>query len=304
LEDMRNKIDLDELDEETIELGLKLFSIFSNFDTLRLFLHARKGIKNSKKVMEELNLTPKRYYTRLKELTKIGILEKNDGIYRYTPLGKILYQLGYYFLNILQNKNYLTLLENLLKLNLSEIEREKIFEVFSDRFIGLTLVLRSWDKDTKIEKIYNFNDLVEKLVNDIESSKDSIFLASRYLDLKVIEACIRAIKRGIKFMGITSGENFKKLRDLSIFITPKLLKILLKILSQNTIIELVREIDVPYSFCIIDHKYCYFEFPQIKNEFTIAFRIIDEDIGKKFENLFFDLWNKGSRIKLLDIFNV
>ena len=60
-----------EIPDETLEQGLRLFSVFSNEDAIRLFLYAERGIASSTKVMKDLGLTQKRFYSRLKGLLVI-----------------------------------------------------------------------------------------------------------------------------------------------------------------------------------------------------------------------------------------
>ena len=76
---------------DQMELGAyaELFSAFGNMDTIRIFAYAEKGISNSSKAVRDLNLTPKRYYQRLKDLIDLNLITKIDGGYIYTPLGEI-----------------------------------------------------------------------------------------------------------------------------------------------------------------------------------------------------------------------
>jgi len=70
----------------TVELTA-LLKVLSNPDALRLFHLIGEGIENSRYTREELELTPKRYYARLRELVKVGLVSKRYGVYRQTALG-------------------------------------------------------------------------------------------------------------------------------------------------------------------------------------------------------------------------
>ena len=113
--------------DETLDQCIDLFNIFTNLDTIHLFMLAEKGIKNSKSAMKELALTPKRYYSRLKVLVDEDILEKVNGVYVYTPTGEILHRLGLTLMNFVDNRQRIGPLLNLSKLSvLSEEESQKI----------------------------------------------------------------------------------------------------------------------------------------------------------------------------------
>ncbi|MBA7479749.1 hypothetical protein ES707_15185 [subsurface metagenome] len=93
---------MSELDTEGL---VKLFKVLSKPDALRLFLHTSEGIESSTYAMEELNLTSKKYYARLKELVEIGLMQGSGGSYTQTPFGlfvcnkiiDVLSKFAYYF---------------------------------------------------------------------------------------------------------------------------------------------------------------------------------------------------------------
>ncbi len=292
----RNKIELNNADEDIIQFGLELFNIFSNEDALRIFLYAENGIKSSKKAMKELRLTPKRYYSRLGELLKMGILEKDGKKYRYTPLGQALYQLGYYFYDILKNKDRLKFIGELITSDvLKPYEIKKVMDIISEDSEGLEIVLRSLinrDRIEIIEKIEDYEELVNKLVSDINSAQESVYLASRYIDLRVVEASCKAHRRGIDMRGLISKELLvNQINLIKFLLFPTILKLVFEIFSTND--HLVRECEIPYSFCIIDELICYFELPSIEGDFSIAFRVVDKNLAKKFNKIFFNLWDKS-----------
>lgn len=127
--------------DETLDQCIDLFNIFTNLDTIHLFMLAEKGIKNSKSAMKELALTPKRYYSRLKVLVDEDILEKVNGVYVYTPTGEILHRLGLTLMNFVDNRQRIGPLLNLSKLSvLSEEESQKINSIiFRDADVGKML---------------------------------------------------------------------------------------------------------------------------------------------------------------------
>lgn len=301
-------LSLEDIESDDVKFGIQLFDLFSNIDTLKLFLYAEKGITNSKQAMRDLNLTPKRYYSRLKDLINAEILKKEGGVYKYTAFGKALNKIGSYLLLIVRNRDRIKLLSDLL--NKDALEPSKILKfvdvIFEDldesKFI-LSLIT-DLKESTKIEKILTYENLVEKLSQDIILAERSIFLASRYLDIRVAEKIIRGIKRGLNVKIIMSKENLRnKLLKFKLILSPGLLKDILEFIASADLNNHVREYDLSYSFCIIDELVCFFEFPKIgEDEFSIAFYISDREVSKKFMKLFYDIWDRAHPALSLEIF--
>src|SRR5579872_3665446 len=68
-----------------------IYYALSNSDSLRIFNLAAEGIDASTSVLEKYQFSKKRYYGRLKELVDLGLIAKEDGEYRHTVLGNLVY---------------------------------------------------------------------------------------------------------------------------------------------------------------------------------------------------------------------
>ncbi len=301
-------IEINEIEDEIVEICLKLFDIFSNMDTLKIFIYAKKGIKNSNYAMKELNLTPKRYYSRLRELINIGVLEKRKGIYTYTTLGKILYKLGYLLLEVMKHKEKLRLLTDLPNIDfLSSYEKEKIMEILfnetKDAKLFLEILL---ENKSNVTIIHKYDALVDLLKEKIKLARNSVLLASRYINGEIIDACLDVVKKDIEFRLILSNEIvFNKLMKLKLLLSPNLLyKILSLMFSSINISKYIKEDHIPFSFCIIDDEHCFFEIPNLSNEnFLIAFYISDKQTAGKFKKLFNYLWKTGKEHEIPKLFH-
>jgi len=278
---------------KTLEQCIDIFSTFSNLDTMRIFLLAEKGIKSSNKAIKELGLTPKRYYSRLKDLVDEGVIDKVNGVYIYTPTGEILHKLGLSLMSLVDNKQRIGLLMNLMKSDaLSSEERQRINSMLSgENNIGQLLGLFQQISQEKVVKISEYKTLVETLARDIASSKKSMLLASRYFDVWVIDECLKARGRGVEIRGLMSKETIsKKMNMLRMILSPKLIMKILEMSEGTDINEVFRETDIAFSFCIIDGYKCFFEFPSVSGEFSIAFKLEDEETSLKFTKLFNSIW--------------
>lgn len=279
---------------ETLDQCIDLFSVFTDLDTLHVFMLAEKGINNSNRAMKELGLTPKRYYSRLKELVDVGVLEKVNGIYVYTPTGEILHKLGQTLMNFVDNRQRIGLLLSLSKSDaLSEEERQKINSMIV-RNTGVGKMLGSMINGIPQEKMFKISEyktLVETLAREIASSKKSVFLSTRYVDLLVVDECLKAFGRGIDIKVLSSKEGMsKKMNKLRMMLSPKIFIKIFEISEETNISDVLRETEVPFSFCIIDGYKCLFEFPIIGGEFSIAFKLEDEKTSAKFTQLFTSIW--------------
>src|SRR5579862_7625035 len=70
----------------------EIHSALSNGDSLRIFNLAAAGIDASTSVLEKYQFTKKRYYGRLKELVDLGLIFKENGEYRHTKLGNMVFE--------------------------------------------------------------------------------------------------------------------------------------------------------------------------------------------------------------------
>ena len=71
-----------------------ILGAISNQDSLQLFnfIATEKKIKINSQALQTMNgLTKKQYYSRMHQLTKVGLVKRTLGIYQLTSFGKIVY---------------------------------------------------------------------------------------------------------------------------------------------------------------------------------------------------------------------
>ncbi len=286
--------------EETLEQCVEIFSTFSNMDSLRIFMYAEKGISSSTKAIKDLGLTPKRFYSRLKGLVDAGILEKTGGSYGYTPVGEVLSRLGESIIGLVRNRERIELLLNLSRAEvLSSDERVKIKNLLVENsevgeFLGPMMVGVT---QPNIKKITEYDTLVKRLVEETDLSKKTMLLASKYFDSNVVDAILKANSRGVKVKVLMSKETMsKKMNKLRMMLSPRLIMSLLDLTdASQSISDTYREADIRFSFCIIDGYRCFFEFPSLMDEFSIAFHLDDAEISRKFTGFFERIWESSEK---------
>jgi predicted transcriptional regulator len=275
---------------------VRILDALGHEDALAIFMYVEKGINSSKVAIEELGLTQKRFYSRLKELIEVGLVEKNEGTYRYTTFGSIFFKIGFSLLEMLDNREQIELLEKIrVSSSLPNSEVDKIQSVVSKSFrdmSGLFDMVFLSGKQRKVEVLASYERLVERIVEEIKASKEEILLATRYIDNKVVDSLFKAMNRGVNTKGIIAKENLEdRFNKLELMLSPSLMLSIVQYFSDPEIGDSIRDGNVPFSFCIMDGRHCFFELPSMGNhDFSISFFVDDEEIGKKFTKMFNALW--------------
>ena len=265
-----------------------LFRLLSNSDALKILSRTGMGIENSTYAIEELNLTTKRYYSRLKELINTDLVRKMDGVYRQTPLGRIIHDS---FLPAMRKAvNAREEMELIVYLERTEIENGAKKRILDN------LDIPSFAESTKIKLLIDYEDLAVTTIDLYDSAEKSVLLASNYFDMRVIEAFFRASERGI-INRVIMGKNRQsaKIQKLRSMLSVTFAKILIDFASN--IVELkntVRFVDLPYTYCVVDGHHSIIEFSNPLNErFIVAISIDNPVVGENLTKLFEMLWESG-----------
>ncbi|MEM2130274.1 MAG: phospholipase D-like domain-containing protein, partial [Candidatus Bathyarchaeia archaeon] len=280
-----------------------LFSAAASIEAIKIFYAAKDGIKSSTQAIRDLDLTQKKYYTHLKRLIDAGLVERVNGVYKHTTLGKIGFKLAEAFMNAVTQKDRLDLIDRLSKAkNITLDETEEIM-----RAILKDTNIIPGDRITDILGPVRMADTWEKVVQDvveyINKAEEEVFFATQYLDSKVVEAIFEASNRGIKFNFLISDKNqmFNGMKFLvsTFFTNPKALKTILEILPSTKL--RVRTVDVPYTFIVVDKKVAMVEVtkPNTKT-FSLAFFFHNERLCERLIESFNVLWERGNEVGLFE----
>ena len=280
----------------------KLFSAAANSDALKIFYAAEGGITNSTHAIKEMGLTQKRYYTHLKRLIDVGLIEKVEGAYRHTTLGKICYKMAEALSNTLSYRERLNLIDKLTKAkNISLEESEEIMrailkdmnivpgERLSD-IIGPVKMADTWDK------------VVTDVIEYINKAEESIHFATQYLDSRVVEAIFMASQRGVElnFLITDKDQVSTGLKILigSLFTNPRALRSLVQLFMSPKL--KVRTVELPYTFIVVDRSLAMVEVvkPYTK-KFSLAFFFHNRRLCERLIESFNVLWDRGTEIKTL-----
>ena len=275
-----------------------IFRLLSNHDAVKILNRAGIGIKNSTYAIEELNLTPKRYYYRLKELMAAELLKKVDDVYRQTALGRIMYD---HFLPAMGKacdaKNELELI---VRLEGTELESE--FRKRIEEKIGIPIFAES----TNLKLLEDYEALAIEAIDLYDSAEESVLLASNYWDVRVIEAFLRGVDRGITNK-IIMGKNRRstKIQNLRMMLSLTFSKTLINFASNTMELKnTVRFTEIPYTFCVVDGHRSIIEFSDALNDsFIAALSVDDRNVGEKLTKYFETLWEVGEFNSAVEGFN-
>jgi len=265
-----------------------IFRLLSNHDAVKIFYSAGMGIKNSTYAIEELDLTPKRYYYRLKELMAADLVKKVDDVYRQTALGRTIYDR--FLPEIGKTVNAKDKLELIARLEGTELESE------FKKLIEHELEIPIFAESTNVKAIDNYESMVIDVIDICDSATESILLASNYFDIRVMEATMRSQERGVTNRIILGRKNLSsKLQQLKMMLSPVFAMAVINFASKaEELNEMVRIVDLDYSFCVVDgHRIILKVSDAAKGDFLAAFSVNDWKIGKRLTDSYEELWKNG-----------
>ena len=243
-----------------------IISVLGDPDTLRILDKAASGFESGKVTLTELKMTPRKYYRNLRKLNDAELIVHFENRYKLTPSGEFMHKLLFN-----DASSYL-------------LADPSLIEPFKK--IGYR---------TELIIIDNYRDLINLLVATIEKSKSEILLATKYLDVTVIQSIIFALQRDIKIKTVTSEKV-----DFTGFI--KLLGSFVRNFRSNTLKFVIggennyRSGEVPLSFMIVDDEIAVFEIPD--NEFRLAFLSTDKKVVSILARLFREIWNQSKTLRI------
>jgi len=273
-----------------------IFRLLSNPDALKILYRAGQGIENSTHTIEELDLTPKKYYYRLKELMAADLVKKVNGVYRQTSMGRIIYDR---FLPAM-GKTYDAReeLELIVYLEGTELESKVRNRIEAD--IGIPI----FEDSTAVKVLGSYEDLAIAVIDLYDSAEESVILASNYIDVRVIEACFRSVDRGVTNRLIVDKKSLlSKVQNLKGMLSLTFTKTIINFASSKVNLkEFVKFVDLPYTFCVVDGHRNIIELSNtLNNDFIVALSIDNKGVSEKLTKFFDTLWKEGETNEAFNI---
>lgn len=252
--------------EQNVDAEVMILSSLAKPDALKIFSACEKGMGSSTEAIKNLCLTPKCYYTNLKRLIDAGLVEKRGQIYVQTALGKFCDKLWKEFSRAVSQRDQLQLTDKLMKSNtFSTEEKEKILNVIEDP--RLTEIIHG------VKMISDYDNFIEEVKEMLNGAKESAYLAASKIDLRVTDAVINAMGRGVKVYALSSPEPGSEVKELlRMLLSPASIK-MVRMLFSSEQINMRLTTFLSFSFLIVDDEYGVIELPHpALHEFHAAFR--------------------------------
>jgi len=190
----------------------EFYRVLSKEGAVEILSRASDELASGKDAIREIGLSQKLYYSRLAELRRLGLIEK-EGIrnYRITESGRLLLDL-----------------------------QDRLGRALADSRSSLPVESRV---------ITRYPLMVEALASRIDSSKNRVKLASRYIDPTIAKSTFEAIDRNVSVQAV-----FKKGKDHMARLALDSLSLLRRDFSTplESIWRQTRMADIPFSFAIVD----------------------------------------------------
>jgi len=174
------------------------------------------------------------------------------------------------------------------------------------RRIEEELNIPTFAESAKVRVLRDYEALTIEVIDLYDSAEESVLLASNYVDVRVIEAFLRAIERGVTNRAIMGkNKQSSKLQSLRMMLSVTFAKTIMNFASKTEELKnTVRFADLPYTFCVVDGHRIIIEFSDALNDsFIVALSVDDRDVGEKFTKFYEVLWEAGDFNLVIDGFN-
>jgi len=299
-------------DPDLVKNAAKLLSILSKRDNLDIFISAdssnnNEGLKAKSSTIQELRLSKKVYYTRLKQLINAGLIEKSDGIYKRTTLGNIIFQNN--ILNLMERLKHTKQMKMVDTLKRTKQFSEDEIVNFVNKITGganSSMLSSTNASSTKIEIALTYQKMVSAIIERVEFCKNEILLASRSLNEIIINNILRKADSGISVKVLTDSSLVKQYFEVE----GKTLKLKDDDNDKNTTerIKIVsnpwypskvnrRIAKIPFSMIILDGKEVGIEmvnWNESKNFYGTIFIRGDKKTSKIMQDLYYKIWDNAS----------
>jgi sugar-specific transcriptional regulator TrmB len=238
----------------------KVFSVLSNKDILRILELASQGVLASDATPQKMKIPRGQFYKKLNQLCDLDLIMRDEeGVYRQTLIGEIVYQTQVLTLRRITDDANLT--DLMAKFNIKNKSSNKIFEtVVREITRDLIAMIDPGLWSLSQLKLFLTNEqYLSGVTSLISSTKNELYLAARSLELPMVDALITAAESSVKINMVYSdwrgfyskNNNIDPLGDLINGASGK--HPTAKLLSTTASVSYTRA-QIPYSFVVSDSQ--------------------------------------------------
>jgi hypothetical protein len=286
-------------------LAEDVFAILGDKQSVEILNASSTGLQSSSNGIG--NQTKKQYYVRLKRLVDMGLIEKNQSIYKLTSFGSIVYENHLKTMDkIVPNYWQIKSIDVLKSRDDFPVEqKEKIMNEYIET-TGLRGVINTTNL-TSFRVVNQFDDLIVEVLKVLDNAEKEVYFATRYHDPHISGKVFELFGKGVT-IHILDGNPEQisvESRLAAILRTPpnrETAQIVKKIVKSSKF-DLKRLPILPQSFMVVDGIQVVYDTVNLINpeQFTIAISKYDDTyMAQRFIEYFKLLSKDATTPKILE----
>lgn len=277
-----------------------IFSTLADKLSVDILIASSNGLKSSSKGLSDQS--KKQYYTRLKHLVDIGLIEKKESHYILTTFGSLVYENHFKTMERISD-NYWQIKSIDVLRNRNDFPLEKKENIVND-YIATNGLCGSVNATqlTSYNTVNRFEQLIPEVMKVLDNAESEVYFATRYYHPHVSNLVFKKFAKGVTIHILDGNPDQISVENrLSAIIrTPPNRETadMVKKLLKSSKFDLKRLPKLPLSFIVVDGIQVVYETINFANpdQFTVAVSKYDDPYfaGKFIE--YFNLLSKESTI--------
>jgi len=274
-------------------LIIRLNRILSSEYSITLLEELSQGLKVDNEILKKLGIERRTLYYILKEFRENGLIIKKGNRYSLSLLGFFVYNVENELMRWLKNKDEVKLLNEY-------IDSSETFKVTNALLKSLENII-GISKFEPVRVYTEWYSLIESLTERIKVAKESVKLASRYIDSNVLKALLEAAKRGVSVKMITDRtDTTSRAKYYLALISNEENKTVAKQLFTLRNVS-AKTANVPYSFIIVDEEDVGIEIPDIFGEksFLLGMQFKSPIIAERMSSILENMYERAEQDRII-----
>lgn len=281
------------LDKVDSSLIIRLNRILSTEHSVTLLEELSQGLKVDNELLKKLGIERRTLYYILKEFRENGLIIKKGNRFSLSLLGFFVYNVENELMRWLKNKDEVKLLNEY-------IDSSESFKVTNALLKSLENIV-GISKFEPVRVYTEWYSLIESLTERIKAAKESVKLASRYIDSNVLRALLEAAKRGVGIKMITDrADTTSRAKYYLALISNEENKTVAKQLFTLRNVS-AKTANVPYSFIIVDEEDVGIEIPGIFGEksFLLGMQFKSPIIAERMSLILENMYERAEQDRII-----
>ncbi len=257
-----------------------VFATLGDKHSVEILNAANAGLHSTSNGMT--NQTKKQYYVRLKQLVDMGLIEKQNSVYKLTTFGSLIYENNLKTMEkIIPNYWQMKSIDVLKARNDFPVEqKEKIIDEYIATS-GIHDILNATHL-TSFNVAKKFDNLIVEVLKVIDNAEKEVYFATRYYDQHVSNKVFEKFGKGVSIHIIDGNPEQITVENrlAAIIRTPpnRETALLVKKIVKSSRFDLKRLPSLPISFMVVDGIQVVYETVNFINpdEFTVAVSKYDD----------------------------